>query len=304
MKLYLLDAGIKCLDAPFDSGRIIVWEPGTAALHEIVGKQRLPDGIIFSRREDRLYWTNMGIPDQNDGSILSCNPDGSDVQQVLAPGKVHTPKQLKFDHDSGKLYFADREGLRVMRCNTDGSELETLIQAGDWQMQRHKEDKSRWCVGVAISTQNGKLYWSQKGPSKGSAGRIFAANISIPTGYNAENRPDITCLVGGLPEPVDLHYEEQSSTLYWTDRGELPLGNTLNYLNISDLQASGASGHHILAYHFNEAIGLTMNYHDQAIYVTDLGGGIYRCSQDGSGKRRMYVGEESAFTGITMSNEV
>jgi hypothetical protein len=302
MTLYFLDAGIKRLDAPFDSGRIIAWEPGTTDLQELVGKQRLPDSIVFSHRQDRLYWTNMGIPDQNDGSILSCKPDGSDIQQVLAPGKVHTPKQLKFDPTSGKLYFADREGLRVMRCNTDGSKSEKLIKTGDWQTQNHKEDKSRWCVGVAISTQTGKLYWSQKGPSKGSMGRIFATNISIPTGYNAENRPDITCLVRGLLEPVDLHYEEQSNTLYWTDRGELPLGNTLNCLKLSDLQASETFSHHILAYHFNEAIGLILNSHDQALYVTDLGGGIYRCNQDGSGKRRLYLEENSAFTGITLSN--
>lgn len=301
MKLYFLDSGVKRLDAPLDSGRIIAWEPSTTNPQEIVGKQRLPDGIIYSRRDDRIYWTNMGIPDQNDGSILSCNPDGSDIQQVLAPGKVHTPKQLKIDHTSGKLYFADREGLRVMRCNTDGSKLETLIKTGDWQTKSHAEDKSRWCVGIAISTQTGNLYWTQKGQSKGSEGQIFAASINIPTGYNAEDRPDITCLVSGLPEPVDLLYEEQSGTLYWTDRGELPLGNTLNYLKVSDLQEGGASDHHILTYHFNEAIGLIQDSHDQAIYVADLGGGIYKCSQNG-GKTQLYAEENSAFTGITLSN--
>lgn len=143
-------------------------------------------------------------------------------------------------------------------------------------------------MGIAISTQTGKFYWSQKGLSKGSEARIFEASISMPTGYDAVDRPDIICLVGDLPEPVDLFYEDLSGTLYWTDRGELPLGNTLNYLNVSYSRAGGASGYHILACHFNEAIGLAIDSLDQAIYVTDIGGGIYRCNQDGSGKRRLY----------------
>lgn len=51
----------------------------------------------------------MGIPDRNDGSIVSCSPDGTDIQQVLTPGEVHTPKQLKFDHNSGKLLQIEKD---------------------------------------------------------------------------------------------------------------------------------------------------------------------------------------------------
>jgi hypothetical protein len=31
------------------------------------------------------------------------------------------------DKDGGKLYWCDREGMRVMRANLDGSQVETLV---------------------------------------------------------------------------------------------------------------------------------------------------------------------------------
>jgi hypothetical protein len=41
------------------------------------------------------------------------------------------PKQLHLDKRNGKLYWSDREGMRVMRSNLDGSQIETLVQTGE-----------------------------------------------------------------------------------------------------------------------------------------------------------------------------
>ena len=193
----------------------------------------MPDGIDISRRSNRIYWTDMGNPGGNDGSIHSCKLDGSDVQVLLPPGKAHTPKQCVIEQESQKLYFCDREGLRVMRVNLDGSDCETLIQTGDWQQEPEKsKDQRNWCVGIAVSPKVGKFYWTQKGFPKATQGRIFSANLEFPVNTDATTRNDIELVIGDLPEPIDLDLNSNETVLYWSDRGELPLGESTRYVPV------------------------------------------------------------------------
>ncbi|KAG5770605.1 hypothetical protein H9Q72_002595 [Fusarium xylarioides] len=111
----------------------------------------LPDGIIYHPGNQRLYITNMGVPPLNDGSVISTRLDGTDPQVILSKGQIHTPKQIALDKDNEKLYISDREGLRIMRCNLDGSGLETLIQTGDYKTSSDASDNTKWCVGIAVS---------------------------------------------------------------------------------------------------------------------------------------------------------
>ena len=91
-------------------------------------------------------------------SIERANVDGSNHVTIVPNGKTFTPKQLQLDKHNGRLYWCDREGMRVMRSNLDGSNLETLIQTGKGEADR--ADLTRWCVGIAIDVQGGKLYWT------------------------------------------------------------------------------------------------------------------------------------------------
>ena len=56
----------------------------------IVTGQAMPDGLDVSLRNSRIYWTNMGVPNKNDGTVQSCNLDGSEVQTVIKSGDVHS----------------------------------------------------------------------------------------------------------------------------------------------------------------------------------------------------------------------
>jgi sugar lactone lactonase YvrE len=53
------------------------------------------------------------------------------VVQAIKPKSASgvTRSGREFDKDGGKLYWSDREGMRVMRANLDGSQLETLVEA-------------------------------------------------------------------------------------------------------------------------------------------------------------------------------
>lgn len=192
----------------------------------LASQQALPDGIDIL--DGRIYWTCMGIPTENDGTVQSANLDGSDVKTVVPSGGVHTPKQLTIDAEGKKLYFCDREGLRVMRCNPNGSALETIIQTGDWKEKASQRDQKNWPVGITVSRRLDKFFWTQKGAPKSSEGRIFSASLDMPEGCTAFNRTDIEEVASKLPECIDLDIDDENGILYWTDRGEVPLGNTLN----------------------------------------------------------------------------
>jgi sugar lactone lactonase YvrE len=302
-RLYFLDIGIGSnvtdLSKATTSGSIITASADGSKARTLVSGQSMPDGIDVSISAGKLFWTNMGAsPSANDGSVMSSNLDGSDVRTIVPEGAVHTPKQLKIDHDNQKLYFCDREGLRIHRCDFDGSNHEIILQTGDFNTS-DKQDQTMWCVGVAVDAKAGKLYWTQKGNSKGGQGRIMRANLQIPDGETASSRSDIEVLFDKLPEPIDLEFEEQSQTLYWTDRGEYPLGNTLNSAYLG--KNGGDKKVKTLARHFHEAIGLKIDAVNQHIYITDLGGTVYRFNMDGSEKKKIYE-TDSAYSGIALAH--
>ena len=92
--------------------------------------------------------------------------------------------------------------MQVLRCSFDGSEMEVLVTTGSSETDR--TDARNWCVGIAVDTERKKIYWTQKGPSKGNEGRLFSAGINLPAGEDSQNRSDVVLLLDKLPEPIDL----------------------------------------------------------------------------------------------------
>ena len=105
-----------------------------------------------------------------------------------------------------------------MRCDLDGSNVETLVQTGVGEDGRHDETKR--CVGVAVDHVGGHLYWTQKGPIDGGLGRILRAEIDVPAGESAAHRCEIEVVCKDLPEPIDLEIDHATRVLYWADRGD------------------------------------------------------------------------------------
>jgi hypothetical protein len=257
----------------------------------IVSGCHLPDGIVVDTEAGHIYWTNMGIPSLNDGSIERADIDGKNRKTIVPQGKTHTPKQIILEKKAGKLYWCDREGMRVMRCNLDGSLLETLIEAGRGDADRR--DQANWCVGLAIDGMHGKIYWTQKGPDNAGRGAIFRANVEIPAGQTPANRSDIELFFGGLPEPIDLELDHKNRVLYWTDRGDPPRGNTVNRASIDNKPAEPE----IVVTHLMEGIGIALDVPGDRMFVTDFAGSIYSAHLDGSGERN-FLFAQGNLTGI------
>jgi hypothetical protein len=184
--------------------------------------------------------------------------------------------------------------MRVMRCDLDGSNIETLVQTG--QGDEDRRDQTRWCVGIAVDRDSGHFYWTQKGPSDGGLGKILRAGIEMPAGDTAAERSDTEVLFDGLPEPIDLEIDRAAGTLYWTDRGDPPRGNTVNRAPVN-----GANGRReppeILSTHLQEGIGIALDPRGDRMFLTDLAGSVYLAGLDGSNRREILIAQGN-LTGI------
>jgi hypothetical protein len=181
------------------------------------------------------------------------------------------------DKKGGKFYWRDREGRRVMRCNLDDLQLETLIEAGRGDGDR--QDQARWCIGLVIDPKFGRIYWSQS--RRWRVRSYLRANVEIPAGQTAETRSDIEIFFDGLPEPIDLEFDHKNRLLYWTDRDDPPRGNTVNRASIDNKPVEPE----ILVTHLMEGIGIALDVPNDRMFVTDFAGSVYSARLDGSGKR-------------------
>ncbi|HTB13468.1 MAG TPA: hypothetical protein VK752_17935 [Bryobacteraceae bacterium] len=285
-RIFFLDAS---------AGRVLSANPDGSDLTVVIpGGLKHPDGLVVDPPRGHLYWTNMGNPVKNDGSIFRSDLDGGNISVIVPPGGTFTPKQLQIESTKQKLYWCDREGMRVMRCSLDGSDIETLVETGRTEADRR--DQTRWCVGIAIDPENGKVYWTQKGRDNAGEGAIFRAGIDIPAGETAATRTDIELLFASLPEPIDLDLDPTSRMLYWTDRGDPPRGNTVNRASMNS-SADSPAAPQILITHLMEGIGLALDLKGRRMFFTDLAGSVYSANFDGSNEKMLAAGQGN-LTGI------
>jgi hypothetical protein len=288
-RVYFIDAS---------GGRLLSVNPDGSDLRVLVtDRRRIPDGIVVDVEAGHIYWTEMGIPNKEDGSIERANIDGSDHVTIVPNGKTFTPKQLQLDKRNRRLYWCDREGMRVMRSNLDGSNLETLIQTGKGEADR--ADLTRWCVGIAIDVQGGKLYWTQKGIDNAGVGRIFRAGLDIPKGESFSSRSDIELLFDQLPEPIDLDLDLERRVLYWTDRGDPPRGNTVSRAPMDAAPRSVEP--EVVFTHLMEGIGLALDIPGDRMFMTDLGGSLYTASLDGATHKTL-LAVQGNLTGVAYTD--
>ena len=262
------------------------------------GLESKPDGVTIDPVERHLYVSFMGIVRDGedfweaDGHIERASLDGTDRRIVVPAGQIVTGKQITFEPRGRRLYWCDREGLRVMSCRTDGSDVRVHVLTGT--TPEHRLDRRRHCVGVAVDVAGGHLYWTQKGKPKGGEGMILRAPLHAAPADPAERR-DIEVIRDGLPEPIDLDWDDATQTLYWTDRGAPPEGNTLNRAKI---RAGVAVDHEILASGLAEAIGLALDHEGRRVFVSDLGGNLRVASLDRPGEDKTILSGKGKFTGI------
>jgi hypothetical protein len=263
----------------------------------VQGKGVGPDGVAVDVAGGHVFWTNMGAPNGDDGTLMRADLDGKNPSTIV-PSGTFTPKQLKLEPSNNKLYWSDREGMRVMRSNLDGSELTTLVVTGTSDADRR--DASKWCVGIAVDAVAGKLYWTQKGGDNAGQGTIKRAGLELPAGQDPAARTDIEVLFAKLPEPIDLDLDLEHHLLYWTDRGD----NTVSRAPLdppAGADPAGRKDREILVRGLAEAIGIVLDVPNNRMFYTSLGGVVATAALDGSGPRDLLTGQGS-LTGIALGS--
>ena len=239
-----------------------------------------PDGVAVDVAGGHVYWTGMGVPAANDGFVMRSNLDGTNVKTLVPAGGTYTPKQMKLDLAGGKMYWSDREGMRVMRANLDGSSIEALVTTG--QTDTDRTDNSRWCVGIALDLARGFFYWSQKGPADGHVGTLRRAHIAMPAGQTSVTRTDIEILYDLLPEPIDIDLDLAAGYIYWTDRAD----NTVSRAPIeipAGATAATRRDRQILVSNVAVAIGVALDLPRGKVYYTSgSNGALGRVNLDGT----------------------
>ncbi|HSY41501.1 MAG TPA: 3-hydroxyacyl-CoA dehydrogenase [Polyangia bacterium] len=239
-----------------------------------------PDGVAVDVTSGHIYWTGMGVPAANDGFVMRSDLDGTNVKTLVPAGGTYTPKQIKLDLAGGKMYWSDREGMRVMRANLDGSSVEALVTTG--QTDTDRMDNSRWCVGIALDLARGYIYWSQKGPANGHVGTLRRAHLAMPAGQTSITRTDIEILYDLLPEPIDIDLDLGAGYIYWTDRAD----NTVSRAPIeipAGFTAATRKDRQILVSDVAVAIGVALDLSRGKVYYTSgSNGALGRANLDGT----------------------
>ncbi|KZP27113.1 hypothetical protein FIBSPDRAFT_948772 [Athelia psychrophila] len=274
--------------------------------HEHAGRLIILDlgaGLVDTRPgKGQIYVTCMGHSTAtNDGHLVRAAGDGTGVEVIVPDGAMFTPKQLIIDTTSERLYRADREGVRVIRRTLDGSDVETLVCNGETDEGR--KDAMRHCVGLSIDTTRGLLYRTQK------VRRLQGPTGPHPPRQHRHPRRPNPRLTHGYPDPLRIELDNSTQTLYWTDRGDPPLGNTLNHADVSSplepntnvtndtASAKGPSKDTVVAGKFHEVIGLSLGLPGCRTFVADLNGSVYAVDLD-SGRKEVLIEDAGTVTGI------
>jgi hypothetical protein len=264
-----------------------------------------PDGIVVDPQRKYVYWTNMGVPGlpqgrppkteadldfyRRNGSLQRADMDGTGRTDILPVGSFVTGKQLAGAWSTGRLYWSDREGAAVRSVRLDGTDFRDEVVVATAEADRRVIRNQ--CVGVAVDERHWLLYWTQKGAANGNDGRIFRTSLNAPVGER-----QIEVLWSNLPEPIDLELDPHTNTMYWTDRGDPPRGNTLNKAAIPAVGEPGGDVT-VVAANYHEAIGLAVDNEAGVVYVGDLSGQIRAVRLDGSGDHVVFKSDKP-LTGI------
>jgi hypothetical protein len=102
------------------------------------------------------------------------------------------------------------------------------------------------------------------------------------------SKADVHVVLNHLPEPIDLGLDPVSNTLYWTDHGDLPFGDSVNVFNL-DAVFKGENGLRILVQCLRDGFGMPSGLEYGLMFFGDLMGGVYVSRWDGRENRTLFT---------------
>jgi hypothetical protein len=125
--------------------------------------------LSFGRIWDVLAKMASGLIHEQ---LQRCDSNGKNVVTIILEGPyTHMPKQLVIAEKTKKLYWCDREEMRVMKFDLDRQNVETVVKNGDVEIEEHSRDHMRWCVSIHVDKNVVCIYWTQDALRKAEKSR-------------------------------------------------------------------------------------------------------------------------------------
>ena len=202
-------------------------EVGTDAVSGLVAGGTSAESIGLNAPSDAGIYYYGACVDGVSGESDSDNNCSTGVRVVVAAhepsGPTYTdlkaPQGIALDVAAGKMYWTDFVAHKIQRANLDGSNVETLVDAGS-ELRRPQ--------GIALDVAAGKMYWTDAFTDK-----IQRANLD---GSNVQD-----LVTTGLDDPNDIALDVAAGKMYWTDMGEDRVIQRANLdgSNVQDLVTTG-----------------------------------------------------------------
>lgn len=145
---------------------------------------------------DSLYWTALTAIQWDD-------PDGQNVEEVLAVSNGYPKEIILLDVDGGKIYWINPDTQMIQQADPDGQNIEHFFDLS----QLHLTGS---LAGIALDLDEGKIYWADAGPEHGNVlgtGTIQRADL------NGQNREVLFDPIVRRPHGIALDIDK----MYWTD---------------------------------------------------------------------------------------
>jgi hypothetical protein len=235
-----------------------------------------PDGLVADPLNNIVYWTNMSFGGPG-GSVQRARLDGSAVVSgeafLVPPGSFQVGKEIELDKVGGKLYWADRDGRRIMRANTDGSDVQPVLSG--FTSPDGKITELQNPVGIALDPVQRQVYMTDR-----FMGTVMRFGMDLPAGESHRDRSDVEILVqprSAEDRPIDIDLDLENGQMYWTDRGVHQVLRA--QLDGSNLEVLIDPGEVVI----KDPIGISLDLASRKIYWSDMSThNIHRANLDGS----------------------
>ena len=278
--------------------RVFSVNPDGSDRKVIVHECRMPDGIAVDVEGGHIYWTNMGVPNLNDGSIERADLDGRNRQTIVPPGRhVHAETAPARQAKRQAVLVRPRRDARHAR---EPRRVGDGNSRGDGPRRRPIAATRRGGASASPSMPGADTFTGRK---KARTTRDWAASSApisrLPAGQSASNRTDIEVLFDGLPEPIDLELDLKNRAPL-LDRPRRPAARQHRQSRPNGCRrptGRRARPRMSLITHLMEGIGIALDFEGGRMFLTDLAGSVYSARLDGSGKQTLLYAQGN-LTGI------
>ena len=262
----------------------------------IVHECRMPDGIAVDVEGGHIYWTNMGVPNLNDGSIERADLDGRNRKTIVPQGGTFTPKQLQLDKQERQaVLVATAKGCASCARTSTGRPSKL-----SWRRARATPTAAirRSGASASPSTPGADKFTGRK---KARMTRDWAAS-SAPI---SKSRPGRARRIAPISKCCSTACPSRS---IWSSISRI--ASSTGPTAATRRAATPSIAPHwmstpgqtrptpdVLITHLMEGIGIAIDFEGGRMFLTDLAGSVYSASLDGSDKQTLLYAQGN-LTGI------